>query len=245
MPRLSVNVDHIASLRQARAVGIPDPMQAAVMVELAGADGITIHLRQDRRHITDRDAALIKQIVHANLTVEMSPTQEMVDIALKLKPDMVTLVPERAEELTTERGFTLADEGTSLESVIYTISQAEIAVSLFIEPTERDVKQAAEMGADFVELNTSHYADAKSFDDELSALRAIERAAHIAAKQELGIAVGHGLNYKNVSNIAAIESVEEFSIGFAIVARSVFVGLTQAVAEMITAIKEGKARLRR
>jgi len=232
MARLSVNLDHIASIREVRKAKYPDPCHGAVLAEQAGADGITLHLRQDRRHISDRDLILIRQIISINLTLEMSPNDSILDLALKVKPDMVTLVPEKNTELTTERGFLLDQEGEYLEKYVDALRKAEIAVSLFIEPREDNIEIAHDLMADFIELNTTHYAEAKSFDDELASLKALEKVAHLGSNKNLAIAVGHALNYRNVGNIARIKPVEEFSIGHAIVARSIFVGLTQAVKEM-------------
>jgi len=237
MSRLSVNVDHVGTLRQTRGERYPDPAHAAVLVEHAGADGVTAHLRRDRRHITDRDLFIIRQVVSTHLTLEMAPIQEMVDIALQVKPDMVTLVPEKPNEPTTEKGFDLAVEGPTLESPIEQLSSAGIIISLFTDPTEENMKAAAALHADYVELNTSYYADAKSFEEEVAAVRIIEKAAHLANKLKLGVAAGHGLHYLNVGNLAAIEPIEEFSIGHSIISRAVFVGLNQAVKEMIDEIR--------
>ncbi len=240
MSRLSVNIDHVATLRQARGEDYPNPVHAAVMVEQAGADGVTLHLRSDRRHINDRDAYLVRQIVSSHLTIEMAHNQEMIDIALQIKPDMVTLVPERPQENTTERGFDLAEESGELESPIEQLSNEGIIVSLFVNPTEENMKAAAALAADYVELNTSFYAEAKSFEEEISALRIIEKAAHLASKLKLGVAAGHGLNYHNVTNIAAIEPIEELSIGHSIIARALFIGIDQAVREMMTNIRRAR-----
>ena len=240
MARLSVNLDHVASLRQVREARHPDPVHGAVIVEKAGADGVTLHLRQDRRHINDRDLFLIKQVISINLTVEMAPTDEMIEIALKVKPNMITLVPELTSELTTERGFSLIQEANILEPRIRTLRDAGIAVSLFIDPTEENIKISNELITDFIEINTSRYAEASSYDEEIDSLREIEKAANLGIKEGMGIAVGHGLNYRNVGNVARIKPVEEFSIGHAIVARSVFVGLEQAVRDMINEIEKVK-----
>ncbi|MCK5833095.1 pyridoxine 5'-phosphate synthase [bacterium] len=240
MSRLSVNIDHVGTLRQARGAQYPDPVHAAVMAEQAGADGITVHLRSDRRHITDRDVYLVRQITTSHMTLEMSAKQEMIDIALQIKPDMVTLVPERQGEQTTERGFDLAEEGGELESPIEQLANEGIIVSLFVNTTEENMKAAAALAADYVELNTTHYAEARSFEEEVSALRTIEKTAHLANKMKLGVAGGHGLNYRNVTNIAAIEPVEELSIGHSIIARAIFVGIERAVREMKSIIKTAR-----
>ncbi|HHS50979.1 MAG TPA: pyridoxine 5'-phosphate synthase [candidate division Zixibacteria bacterium] len=240
MSRLSVNIDHVATLRQTRSAKFPDPVHAAVMAEQAGADGITLHLRGDRRHIADRDVYLIRQIVTSHMTLEISAKQEMIDIALQIKPDMVTLVPERTGEQTTERGFDLPEEGGELESPVEQLATEGIIVALFVNPTEENMKTAAALGADYVELNTTYYAEAESFEEEVSALRTIEKAAHLASKLKLGVAAGHALNYRNVTNIAAIEPVEELSIGHSIIARAVFVGIEQAVREMKSIIRTAR-----
>ncbi len=237
MARLSVNLDHIATLREARGGKKPDPIHAAVIAEKAGADGITLHLRKDRRHINDRDLILTKQIITIPLTLEMAPTPEMLEVALRVKPNMITLVPELDRELTTESGFQLIDVRDTIEEFIRSIRGEGMAVSLFIDPTDDNVKLARELGADYVELNTSRYSEATTYDEEIDALRELDEAAKKGAAKDLGIAVGHGLNYKNVKNITLIKPVEEYSIGHSIVARSVFVGLEQAVKEMLALVR--------
>ena len=239
MSRLSVNVDHIATLRQLRGTKFPDPVLAAYLAELGGADGITIHLRQDRRHIQDRDLFLLRQTVSTHLTLEMAPTTGMTQIALKTVPDMVTFVPERSGENTTERGFNLEQEGDELEPIIKNLQDSGIEVSLFVDPTETNMRVAGELAADFVELNTTFYAESEDFEKELEELDKIERAANLAAKQKLGVAVGHALNYQNVLNIAAIQAVEEFSIGHSIICRAALVGMERATREMKETILRG------
>ncbi len=235
--RLSVNIDHVGTLRGTRNTKYPDPSHAAVLVEQAGADGLTVHLRGDRRHINDRDLYLVKEIVSSHLTLECSAVQEMVDIALQVKPDMVTLVPEKPSESTTERGFDLVQEGPEIEHSIEQLSDGGIIVSLFVDPTEENMKASAALNADYVELNTNYYAVSKTFEEEIDALRTLEKAAHQASKLKLGVAAGHALNYRNVRNIAAIEPVEELSIGHAIISRALFVGLDSAVREMLEIIR--------
>ncbi|MCD6595321.1 pyridoxine 5'-phosphate synthase [bacterium] len=242
MSRLSVNIDHIATLRQLRGTKYPDPVLAAYIAELGGADGITTHLRQDRRHIQDRDLFLLRQTVSTHLTLEMAPTEGMVQIALKAMPDMVTLVPERGGENTTERGFNLEQESNELEPILSKLQDSEIEVSLFIDPTETNVRIAAEIGSDFVELNTTFYSDAEDFEKELTELDKIEKSATLATKQKLGVAVGHALDYQNVTNIAAIESVEEFSIGHSIICRAALVGMERAVREMNEIIQKSSQK---
>ncbi len=240
MSRLSVNIDHVGTIRQARGEKYPDPVHAAVIVEQSGADGVTVHLRKDRRHINDRDLYLVREIVASHLTLEMFSSQEMVDIALQVKPDMVTLVPERPEESTTERGFDLTQEAQEVEPAIEQLTEGGIIVSLFVDPTEENMKAAAAFGADYVELNTNYYAISKSFEEEVDALRTVEKAAHLASKMKLGVAAGHALNYRNVRNIAAIEPIEELSIGHSIIARAIFVGLERAVREMMEEIRRAR-----
>jgi pyridoxine 5-phosphate synthase len=235
--RLSVNIDHVGTLRGTRRTKYPDPAHAAVLVEQAGADGVTVHLRGDRRHINDRDFYIVRELVTSHLTLECSASQEMIDIALQVKPDMVTLVPENPSENTTERGFDLGQEAPEIEHAVEQLSEAGIIVSLFVDPTEENMKTAAALNADYVELNTNYYAVCKSFEEEIDALRTLERAAHQASKLKLGVAAGHALNYRNVRNIAAIEPVEELSIGHAIIARALFVGLDAAVREMLEIVR--------
>ncbi len=232
MSRLSVNVDHIATLRQLRGTKFPDPVLAGYLAELGGADGLTVHLRQDRRHIQDRDLFLLRQTVSTHLTLEMAASEGMAQIALKALPDMVTLVPERSGENTTERGFNLEQEAGDLEQIIENLESGGIEVSIFIDPTETNVRIAAEINCDFVELNTTFYAESEDFEKELEELDKIEKAANLAAKQKLGVAVGHALDYQNVVNIAAIQAVEEFSIGHSIICRAALVGMERATREM-------------
>ncbi|MBN1754793.1 pyridoxine 5'-phosphate synthase [bacterium] len=237
MARLSVNVDHVATLRQVRGGNYPDPIHAAVIADLAGANGITVHLRQDRRHIQERDVYLISHIVKSHLTLEMAPTEEMFAVAKQMVPDMVTLVPERQQELTTEGGLNLLEEPQYLENYINRL-QKEVGcvVCLFINPDEEMVKNADRLKADFVELHTGAYAEAKDIEEEIKQLRQIERMAHLGYKLKLGVNAGHGLNYHNVANIAKISPIEELSIGHSIIARSVFVGLERAIKEMLELI---------
>jgi len=241
MSRLSVNVDHVATLRKTRGSKYPDPVHAAVLIEHAGADGITAHLRHDRRHINDRDIYMIREVIDTHMTLEMAPTAEMVEIAMKVKPDMVTLVPEKHDEKTTERGFDLVEESVSLEEPIEALGREDIIISLFVDPTEENMKAAAALNADYVELNTNYYSQADSFEEEVSALRTLEQAAHYASKLKLGVAAGHALNYRNVRNIAAIEPMEELSIGHSIICKAVFVGLDKAVKEMREIIRRARS----
>ncbi len=232
MPRLGVNIDHVATLRQARGGSEPDPVAAAVLVELAGADGIVVHLREDRRHIQDRDLALLRQTVKTRLDLEMAADDAMVKIALAVKPDYVTLVPERRQELTTEGGLDVAGHKSRLKQTVAALQQGGIPVSLFIEPDAEQIKAARAVGAGYIEIHTGRYANAHSEREIETEFRAIVAAAKLAASLKLGVNAGHGLNYWNITKLTAISEIEEYNIGHSIVARAVLVGLDQAVREM-------------
>jgi pyridoxine 5-phosphate synthase len=227
-PRLGVNVDHVATLRQARRASYPDPVAAAMLAELGGADQITIHLREDRRHIQDRDLEVMRKTVTTRLNLEMAATQEMVKIAY----DEVTLVPERREELTTEGGLDVVRGRETVGRVVKTLRDADILVSLFIDPDPDQVKAAFRVEAQAVEIHTGRYCDARLDGDRRRELARVVDAAKAAAKLGLQVAAGHGLNYRNVLPVAAIREIEEFNIGHAIVARAVLVGMERAVREM-------------
>jgi pyridoxine 5-phosphate synthase len=232
VPRLGVNVDHVATLRQARGGSEPDPVAAAVLVELAGADGVVVHLREDRRHIQDRDLALLRQTVKTRLDLEMAADDAMVKIALAVKPDYVTLVPERRQELTTEGGLDVAGQKSRIARTVEALHAGHIPVSLFIEPEAGQIKAARAVGADLIEIHTGRYANARSERDIETEFRAIAAAAKLATELKLGVNAGHGLNYSNISKLTAIDEIEEYNIGHSIVARAVLVGLDQAVREM-------------
>lgn len=233
MIRLAVNVDHVATLREARGISEPDPVLAAGICELAGAEGIVVHLREDRRHIQDRDVRLLRQTVKTKLNLEMGATEEIIKFALDIKPDMVTLVPEKRKELTTEGGLNVTGQKKKLQTVIGRMNAAGIPVSLFIDPDSRQIGAALEIGATFVEIHTGRYADAVSEEEQEQEFELIAAAAEEAYEAGLRVNAGHGLNYVNTARIAALETIEELSIGHAIMARSVFVGLDQAVREML------------
>jgi len=235
-PRLAVNVDHIATIRQARRGREPDPVAAAVLAELAGAEGIIVHLREDRRHIQDRDLRLLRETVRTRLNLEMAATDEMVGIATAVRPDLVTLVPERRQELTTEGGLEVAGQRARLTAVIGTLQESGIPVSLFIAPEEGHVEAAKAVGAALVELHTGRYAEARG-EAAREALAALIRAARFAAGAGLSVSAGHGLNYANVESVAAIPEVEELNIGHSIVACAALVGMERAVREMLTRIR--------
>ena len=232
MPRLGVNVDHVATLRQARGGSEPDPVAAAMLAELAGADGIVVHLREDRRHIQDRDLTLLRQTVKTRLDLEMAADDAMVKIALAVKPHYVTLVPERRQELTTEGGLDVAGHKRRLERVVDALQDGGIPVSLFIEPDTGQIKASKAIGADYIEIHTGRYANAQSEQEIETEFRAIVKAAQLAAGLKLGVNAGHGLNYWNVQKLTAISEIVEYNIGHSIVARAVLVGLDQAVREM-------------
>lgn len=237
MARLGVNIDHVATLRQSRGGMEPDPLAAAVLVELAGADGIVVHLREDRRHIQDRDLKLLRQIIKTKLDMEMAPTDEMVKMALGVKPHLVTLVPERREELTTEGGLSVAGQREALQSIIGLLHDGGIAVSLFVNPDLDQIKAAHKINADYIEIHTGRYADARLLKEEDAEFEAIEQAAKLAYKLGLGVAAGHGLNYHNVRRLLAISEIVEYNIGHAIISRAVLVGLERAVREMKELLK--------
>jgi len=234
--RLSVNVDHVATLREARRITEPDPVTAAAIVELAGADGIIVHLREDRRHIKDRDLRLLRQTVKSKLNLEMASTEEMIRIALEVKPDMATLVPEKREELTTEGGLNVNLNRKDIENSVALLKDGEIVVSLFVDPDIDQITAAHRVGADYVEIHTGTFCDAKDRIEEEKELDRILTAVKMASELKLGINAGHGLNYLNIKRLTGINEIEEFSIGHSIISRALFVGLDQAVREMIELI---------
>jgi pyridoxine 5-phosphate synthase len=230
MIELGVNIDHVATIRQARRTYEPDPVWAAAEAELGGADGITIHLREDRRHINDRDVALLRQTVHCKLNLELSIAPEIIDIAIKTLPDQATIVPERRQEVTTEGGIDLTGD-VDATAALSTLKAAGIFTSAFIDPDEKQIIAAAQQGFDAVELHTGEYCNA-SHEEQIEQLRRLERAGQYARERGLRLHAGHGLNYHNVIAVAQIPCMAELNIGHAIISRAVFVGLRQAVHEM-------------
>lgn len=230
MRTLSVNLDHVATLREARKEPFPDPVQVAVLAELGGADGITVHLRADRRHIKERDLMLLRQTIKTELNLEMAPTQEMVEIAAQVKPDLVTLVPEEPGELTTGGGLALAENIQKMKEVVEPLTAAGVRVSVFIEAEAAQIEAAHLLGVHQVELNTDRYA--REPGERKRILAELERAAKLAQREGLIVHAGHGLNYQNIVPILSIKELSGFSIGFAIVARAVMVGMREAVAEL-------------
>lgn len=229
--KLGVNVDHVATIRQARGGSEPDPVTAAAIAELAGADGITVHLREDRRHIQDRDVMLLRRTVQTHLNLEMAATDEMVAIAMKVVPDYVTLVPEKRQELTTEGGLDVVKHTQKLARQIDLLHQAGITVSLFVDPDVEQLKASARVKADYVEIHTGTYCDAKG-KDRVAELTKLEEAIKAGRKLGLGVNAGHGLNYRNILQVLAIGGVEEYNIGHSIISRAVLVGLERAVRDM-------------
>ena len=229
--RLGINIDHVATIRNARGSVHPDPLKAAKIAEKSGADGITAHLREDRRHISDQDIKALKENISIPLNLEMAATEEMTSIALNLKPDMVTLVPEKREEVTTEGGLDVIKNKNKLQEIIQRLSREDIPVSLFVDPVQAQLENCAEVKAAWVELHTGKYAitKKKARDLELSILK--ESTAK-AKSYGLRVNAGHGLTYQNVEPIAAIEGIEELNIGHTIISRALSVGLSQAVKEM-------------
>jgi pyridoxine 5-phosphate synthase len=229
---LGVNIDHIATIRQARRTVEPDPIAAAVLAELAGADGITCHLREDRRHIQDRDVQILRQTVRTRLNLEMAATSEMVDIALSIKPDYVTLVPERREEVTTEGGLDVAAQLASYTSVVKQLQAANIPVSLFIDADMVQLEATASTSAQFIELHTGSYGDAKTESAQRKELEVLTEGCRKAITLGLRVNAGHGLTFWNVRPVAQIEGMEELNIGHSIISRASLVGMERAVREM-------------
>jgi pyridoxine 5-phosphate synthase len=240
MIRLGLNIDHVATVRQARRAAEPDPIAAAVLALLAGADGITVHLREDRRHIQDRDVRLLRPIVTNRLNLEMAAVDAIADIACEVKPDEATLVPERRQELTTEGGLDVVANEKTVGPVVERLRAAGIEVSLFIDPDRRQIEASRRLGAQAVEIQTARYSEAgKDVSRELGALR---EATDFAVGLGLHVHMGHGLNYHNVHAVAALPGVEELNIGHSIVSRAVLVGMERAVHDMLAAMREGYAR---
>ena len=232
MPTLGVNIDHVATIRQARRTVEPDPIGAAVLAELAGADGITVHLREDRRHIQDRDVKLLRQTVRTHLNLEMAATDEMVAIALDVKPDYVTLVPEKREEVTTEGGLEIAAVLPRMTDVVTTLQDAGIPVSLFIDADPAQIEASAQCGAKFIELHTGTYAEAKDEEAQAKELAVLAEGCQRAISAGLRVNAGHGLTYWNTLPVAQLPGMEELNIGHTIISRAVLVGLERAVREM-------------
>jgi pyridoxine 5-phosphate synthase len=243
MTNLAINVDHIATIRQARGITEPDPVTAAAICELAGAVGIVVHLREDRRHIQDRDIYLLRETIKTKMNLEMGANKEIIKIALEIAPDLITLVPEKRQELTTEGGLDVVSQKKKIAKVIEKMTQGAIPVSLFIDPDREQIAVASEIGATFVELHTGRYADALNDQDRDQEFLHLEDAAEYAVSLGLRVNAGHGLNYQNTARIAALETIEELSIGHSIIARAAFSGLDKAVRDMLHIVQSAKFSL--
>jgi pyridoxine 5-phosphate synthase len=237
--RLYINIDHVATLRQARRTDEPDPVAAAALCEDAGAEGITAHLREDRRHIQDEDVARLSREIRTVFNMEMALTEEMLDIAERLRPYQITLVPERREEVTTEGGLDVSRDPVRMASGIERLKRSGLHISLFIDPASEAVERSRDLGADAIELHTGAYANSGGALDTLTALR---DAAALAQRLELAVHAGHGLTVRNVGPVAAIPEIEELNIGHSIISRAIFVGLAESVREMRTAMDAARAR---
>ena len=237
MAGLAVNVDHVATLREARKAAYPDPVAAAAIVEMAGADGVVVHLREDRRHIKDRDLKILKETVKSKLILEMAPTPEMIGSALEIKPDLVTFVPEKRTEVTTEGGMNLSLNQESIADAIETLKCAHIPVSIFIDPDPEQIRMAHKISAALVEIHTGGFCDAETPQQQKRAFLNIVNAAKLAKKLGLGVNAGHGLCYHTIKAFAGIHDIDEYSIGHSIISRAVMVGLDRAVRDMAALVR--------
>ncbi len=235
--RFCLNVDHVATLRNARGEVQPDPVTFALMAEQYGVDGIVVHLREDRRHINERDLRLLRELITTKLDLEMAAVDEIIEIACDVQPELATLVPEKREELTTEGGINVIDNVKRIKETIEKLHDAEIPVSIFIEPDINQIDVAAEINTDIIEIHTGNYANAESEEEMFEELEKIRQGAKHAKKLGLGVNAGHGLNYQNLKVFHAIKDIDEVSIGQAVIARSIFVGIEQAVKEIIELTK--------
>lgn len=242
MAKLSVNVDHVATVRQARLSTEPDPVVAAAKAELSGADGITVHLREDRRHIQDRDVYVLRKTVKTGLNLEMAATKEMLDVALEVKPDMVTIVPEKRQELTTEGGLDVKTHAEGLRKYISHIKDAGIRVNLFIDPSPEAVKACHRIGSDGIEIHTGAYAGTREAQLRDAELKRIYDTAVLSRRLGMRTHAGHGLDYYNILPVASIREIDEFAIGYSIISRAVYVGIEEAVREMKRLITEGRGK---
>jgi len=239
MAGFAVNVDHVATLRNTReVVSYPDPVAAAVMVELAGADGVVVHLREDRRHIKDRDLKILRKVVQTKLILEMASTDEMVGIALEIQPDLVTLVPERREELTTEGGLDLIVHQNAIAETVGTLQNSGIPVSIFIDPDPDQIKIAHQIDTTMIEIHTGTFCEAKTYKRRNQAFSNIVDTAKLAHKLRIGVNAGHGLCYNTIKAFKGLREIDEFSIGHSIVSRAVLVGMERAVKDMLALIKD-------
>jgi pyridoxine 5-phosphate synthase len=234
--KFSLNVDHVAFLRNARGEAQPDPVAAALLAEQCGVDGIVVHLREDRRHINERDLRLLRELINTKLDLEMAATEEIIKIACDVVPELATIVPEKRKELTTEGGISVIDNITQLKNAIIDLHKADVEVSLFIEPDIEQINAAAEINSDFIEIHTGVFANALSEEEQFDELEKIRAAAKHARKLGLGVNAGHGLNYQNIKIFRELKDIDEVSIGQAVIAKAVFVGLPNAIKEMMDLI---------
>lgn len=241
MTHLAINVDHVATVRQARGTNEPDPVAAAAICELAGAMGIVVHLREDKRHIQDRDVRILRETVKTKLNLEMGAAKEIINFALDLQPDMVTLVPEKREELTTEGGLDVYGQKKKLAKTVDKMTRKDIPVSFFIDPDPKQIKASLDIGAAFVEIHTGRYSDAETEIERDMEFQLIEEAAQTAYQMGLRVNAGHGLDYTNTARVAALDTIEELSIGHAVISRAVFVGIDQAVREMLDIVQRAQS----
>jgi pyridoxine 5-phosphate synthase len=238
MARLAVNVDHVATIREARGIDYPDPVMAAGIAEMAGADCIICHLREDRRHINDRDLKLLRETVKTRLNMEMAAVDEMIEIAREVKPDLVTLVPEKREELTTEGGLDINANPEHYRKVVEQLREVDIKVSFFLDPDPSQIETASRVGGDIVEIHTGHYSEARNEDEAEERFKRIVKAVEATREMDLGISAGHGLNYTNIKRFKVLPRIGEYSIGHVIVARAVYVGFEKAVREMVDLVRD-------
>jgi len=234
--RFSLNIDHVATLRNARGETQPEPITAALLAEQAGVDGIVVHLREDRRHINERDVRLLRELISTKLDLEMAATDEIIKIACDVGPELATIVPEKREELTTEGGLNVLDQIELLKGTTERLHDSNIEVSFFVEPNINHIDASAEIGVDFIEIHTGVFANAESEEEQIDELERIRVAVNHAKKLGLGVNAGHGLNYQNIKVFRELEGIDEVSIGQAVIARAVFVGLDTAVKEMMRLI---------
>ncbi|MBF0226539.1 MAG: pyridoxine 5'-phosphate synthase [Desulfobacterales bacterium] len=237
MAGLAVNVDHIATLREARKTSYPDPISAAILAELAGAHGIVVHLREDRRHIKERDVSILRKVVQTKLILEMASNPEMVEVALEIKPDVVTLVPEKREELTTEGGLDLIIHKNEIAESVETLQKNGIPVSLFIDPDLDQIKIAHQINASMIEIHTGKFCDASTIAEKSDSFARIVDSIKLANKLKLGVNAGHGICYKTIKAFKGLKEIDEFSIGHSIISRAVLVGMEKAVKEMLDLIE--------
>jgi pyridoxine 5-phosphate synthase len=235
--RFALNIDHVATLRNARGENQPDPITAALLAEQSGVDGIVVHLREDRRHINEKDVRLLRELINTKLDLEMAAVEEIIKIACDIGPDLATIVPEKRQELTTEGGINVIDNVSLLRDTIIELQKSDIEVSLFIEPEIEQIDAAAEINADFIEIHTGVFANSLSEEEQFDELEKIRLAAKHGKKLGLAINAGHGLNYQNIKIFRELSDIDEVSIGHAVIARALFVGIPEAVNQMIRLIK--------